>query len=165
MMWFCQILVWQKKNWWLFILNCIGQTMDLSNLPQFLDTNNYRWQLKVKVSDMRKCTWRQSAYVFVCLIWLFMSNQHLSVIKGRVFLDRTSTKLGFKFLLKSTAQWRRWGSNSRPFGRESSTLPLSHSAKKRSYVLGYQPSAVILANNKNKKKDSSNLTTNGFIIV
>ena len=30
------------------------------------------------------------------------------------------------FLLKDTTQWRRWGSNPRPFGLESSTLPLSH---------------------------------------
>ena len=32
------------------------------------------------------------------------------------------------FLLKDTTQWRRWGSNPRPFGLESSTLPLSHCA-------------------------------------
>ena len=49
-----------------------------------------------------------------------------SVIKGRVFLGWTSTKLGLMFLLKDTTQWRRWGSNPRPFGLESSTLPLSH---------------------------------------
>ena len=30
------------------------------------------------------------------------------------------------FLLKDTTQWRRWGSNPRPIGLESSTLPLSH---------------------------------------
>ena len=29
-------------------------------------------------------------------------------------------------LLKDTSQWRRWGSNPRPLGLESSTLPLSH---------------------------------------
>ena len=32
------------------------------------------------------------------------------------------------FLLKDITQWRRWGSNPRPFGLESSTLPLSHYA-------------------------------------
>ena len=53
---------------------------------------------------------------------------NLSVIKGRVFLGWTSTKLGIMFLLKDTTQWRRWGSNPRPFGLESSTLPLSHCA-------------------------------------
>ena len=53
---------------------------------------------------------------------------NLSVIKGRVFLGWTSTKLGLMFLLKDTTQWRRWGSNPRPFGLESSTLPLSHCA-------------------------------------
>ena len=55
---------------------------------------------------------------------------NLSVIKGRVFLCWTSTKLGLMFLLKDTTQWRRWGSNPRPFGLESSTLPLSHCAPK-----------------------------------
>ena len=30
------------------------------------------------------------------------------------------------FLLKGTTQWCWWGSNPRPFGLESSTLPLSH---------------------------------------
>ena len=53
---------------------------------------------------------------------------NLSVIKGRVFLGWTSTKLGLMLLLKDTTQWRRWGSNPRPFGLESSTLPLSHCA-------------------------------------
>ena len=51
---------------------------------------------------------------------------NLSVIKGRVFLVWTSTKLGLMFLLKDTKQWCRWGSNPQPFSLESSTLPLSH---------------------------------------
>ena len=40
------------------------------------------------------------------------------------------------FLLKDTTQWRRWGSNPRPFGLESSTLPLSHCAPWGCYVRG-----------------------------
>ena len=32
------------------------------------------------------------------------------------------------FLLKDTTQWRLWGSNPRPLGPESSTLPQSHCA-------------------------------------
>ena len=56
---------------------------------------------------------------------------NLSVIKGRVFLCWTSTKLGLMFLLKDTTQWRLWGSNPRPFGLESSALPLSHCAPYR----------------------------------
>ena len=32
------------------------------------------------------------------------------------------------FLLKDTTQWCRWGSNPRPLGLESSTLPMSHRA-------------------------------------
>ena len=50
---------------------------------------------------------------------------NLSVIKGRVLLGWTSTKLGLMFLLKGTMQWHRWGSNPRPQDLESSTLPLS----------------------------------------
>ena len=53
---------------------------------------------------------------------------NLSVTKGRVILDWTSTKLGLMFLLKDTTQWRRWGSNPRPLGLKSNTLPMSHCA-------------------------------------
>ena len=66
----------------------------------------------------------------VCFVWFdsLRPINNLSVIKGRVFLGWTSTKLGLMFLLKDTTQWCRWGSNPRPFGLESSTLPLSHCA-------------------------------------
>ena len=67
----------------------------------------------------------------VCLfVWFDFLRpiNNLSVIKGQVFLGWTSTKLGFMFLLKDTTQWRRWGSNPRPFRLESSALPLSHCA-------------------------------------
>ena len=69
-----------------------------------------------------------SFVLFVCLIWFFTSHQQSFSYKGTVFLGWTSTKLGLMFLLKDTTQWRRWGSNPRPFGLESSTLPLSHCA-------------------------------------
>ena len=49
---------------------------------------------------------------------------NLSVNMGQVFLGWTSPKLGLMFLLKDTTQWHRWGSNLRPLGLESSTLPL-----------------------------------------
>ena len=67
---------------------------------------------------------------FVCFVWFdsLRPINNLSVIKRRVFLGWTSTKLGLMFLLKDTTQWRRWDSNPRPFGLESSTLPLSHHA-------------------------------------
>ena len=68
-----------------------------------------------------------------CLIWFLRPINNLSVIKGRVFLGWTSTKLGLMFLLKDTTQWRRWGSNPRPFGLESSTLPLCHCARGGEY--------------------------------
>ena len=60
---------------------------------------------------------------------------NLSVIKGRVFLGWTSTKLGLMFSLKDTTQWSRWDSNPRPFGLESSTLPLSHCAPYTLFLL------------------------------
>ena len=53
---------------------------------------------------------------------------NLSVIKERVFLGWTSSKLWLIFLLKDTTQWRRWGSNPLTLGLESSTLLLSHCA-------------------------------------
>ena len=62
---------------------------------------------------------------FVCLICFLRPINNLSVIKGRIFLGWTSTKIGLMFLLKDTTQWRRWGLNLRPFGLESNTLPLS----------------------------------------
>ena len=58
---------------------------------------------------------------------------NLSVIKGRVFLGWTSTKLGLMFLLKDTTQWRRWGLNPRPLGLELSTLPLGPCAPSRKF--------------------------------
>ena len=68
-------------------------------------------------------------YLFVCLFDWFDSLRpinNLSVIKGRVFLGWTSSKLGLMFLLKNAMQWGRWGSNPQPLDLESSTLPLSH---------------------------------------
>ena len=68
--------------------------------------------------------------LFVLFVWFDSLRPiiNISVIKGRVFLGWTSTKLGLMFLIKDTTQWRRWGSYPRPFGLESSTLPLSHYA-------------------------------------
>ena len=72
---------------------------------------------------------KNKIYCFICFVWFdsFRPINNLSVIKGRVFLGWTSTKLGVMFLLKDRTQWRRWCSNPQPFGLESSTLPLSHS--------------------------------------
>ena len=67
----------------------------------------------------------------ICLFAWFDSLRPINnilVIKRRVFLGWTSTKLGLMLLLKDTTQWRWWGSNPRPLGLESSTLPLSHCA-------------------------------------
>ena len=68
--------------------------------------------------------------IYICFVWFdsLRPINNLSIIKGRVFLGWTSTKLGLMFLLKDTTQWCQWGWNPRPFGLESSTLPLSHCA-------------------------------------
>ena len=67
-----------------------------------------------------------------CLFFVWFDSLHpiinLSVIKGRVFLGRTSPKLGLMFLLKDTTQWRRWGSNPQPLYLESEPLR-SHDRK------------------------------------
>ena len=42
--------------------------------------------------------------LFVFLFDFLHPINNISVIKGRVFLDRTSTKLGLMFLLKDTTQ-------------------------------------------------------------
>ena len=91
----------------------------------------------------------RSKFLFICsmydsyhCLFVWFDSIHpinnLSVIKGRVFLGWTSTKLGLMFLLKDTTQWHRWGSNPQPFGLESSTLPLSHCAPIDSYHIKWQ---------------------------
>ena len=77
------------------------------------------------------CLVQIDLFLYVCLFVKFDSLlpiNNLSVIKGRVFLGWTSTKLGLMFLLKDTSQWRQSGSSPRPFSLESSTLSLSHCA-------------------------------------
>ena len=83
-------------------------------------------------------------FCFVCLIDSLRPINNLSVIKGRVFLGWTSTKLGLMFLLKDTTQWRRWGLNQRPFGLESSALPLSHCAPLSEWSQGCKGGAICL---------------------
>ena len=56
--------------------------------------------------------WKKMIIIVCLFVWFFHPINNLSVIKGRVFLGWTSTKLGIMFLLKDTTQWRRWGSNS-----------------------------------------------------
>ena len=72
--------------------------------------------------------------VFVFFVWFdsLRPTNNLSVIKGRVFLGWTSSKLGLMLLLKDTTQWRQWGSNPQLLGLKSSTLPLSHCRVKHS---------------------------------
>ena len=66
---------------------------------------------------------------FVCLIWFFTSHQQsFSYIgTGLPGLKQYWARINVS-CSRTTTQWRRWGSNPRPFGLESSTLPLSHCA-------------------------------------
>ena len=91
---------------------------DAKSSPQML--NSFE-----KNKNKKKCFFLKDNFVWFDSL---RPINYLSVIKGRVFLGWTSTKLGLMFLLKDTRQWRRWGSNPRPFGLESSALPLSHCA-------------------------------------
>ena len=69
--------------------------------------------------------WRQKNLNLLLLfdLILYVPVNNLSFISGQVFLGWTSTKLCV--LLKNTRQWHRWGWKPRPFGLESSTLPLN----------------------------------------
>ena len=59
-------------------------------------------------------SWVES--VFFLFVWFdsLRPINNLLVIKGQVFLGRTSSKLGLMFLLKDTTQWRWWGWNLKP---------------------------------------------------
>ena len=80
----------------------------------------------LKMKFVLKNTWKTLKGLVVLFVWFdsLRPINNLSVIKGRVFLGWTSTKLGLMFLLKDTTQWRPSGSNPRPFGLKSSTEPL-----------------------------------------
>ena len=78
------------------------------------------WTFEIQVLKLVLFVW----FVSLCPI------NNLSVIKGRVFLGWTSTKLGLMFLLKNTTQWHWWGSNQQPLCLQSSTLPLSSLLKR-----------------------------------
>ena len=92
-----------------------------------------KWKIWMTKYEIDAFVWS----VFVCLLFVSLRPiNNLSVIKGRVFLGWTSTKLGLMFLLKDITQWRRWGSNPWPFRLESSTLPLSNCAPVCSESLG-----------------------------
>ena len=81
-------------------------------------TNRLKHVLGAQMNDLIGFVWLDSLHPI----------NNLSAIKGQIFLGWTSTKLGSMFLLKDTMQWCRWGLNPRPFGLQSSTLPLSHCA-------------------------------------
>ena len=61
-----------------------------------------------------------------CFVWFdsLPPINDLSVIKGRVFLDWTSSKLGLMFLCKDTKQSRQWVSNLLSQVKHSTTEPL-----------------------------------------
>ena len=75
----------------------------------------------------RRNGYRMFISVYILCLWYVMFDhfepKH-NYNNGQVFLGWTSTKLWSK----TTTQWRRWDSNPRSHGLESSTLPLSHCA-------------------------------------
>ena len=92
---------------------------------------NINMNVAAKLTYLCNTLWTSNSFArsdTVCFGWFgsLLPINNISVLKGPVFLGWTSTKLGLMFLLKDTIQWRRWGSNPRPFCLESSTLPLSH---------------------------------------
>ena len=107
--------------------NCILELHVLNSISIY--TNHCKWTKYMKpvqyCAGFIFCT-----FTVILFAWFDSLGpiNNFSVIKGQVFLGWTSTKLRLMFLLKDTTQWRRWGSNKRPLGLESSTLPLSHCA-------------------------------------
>ena len=79
----------------------------------------------VKFHGQKKNLETQHDCLFVC--WWDVKNQiNLSVMKGWVFLGWTRTKLGLMHLAQGHNTVTLWGSNLRPLGLKSRTLPLSH---------------------------------------
>ena len=67
--------------------------------------------IKQKIIGRRRRTSSLSKQMVCLFVWFdsLRPINNLSVIKGRVFLGWTSTKLGLVFLLKDTTQWHWWG--------------------------------------------------------
>ena len=90
-------------------------------------------------------TWCYNSTTFICVVKRDLCTRFCMVIRDLFFelgaivtpLLLTSTKLGLMFLLKDTTQWRRWGTNSRPFVLESSTLPLRHCLPQITFLIHY----------------------------
>ena len=76
-------------------------------------------------------------FLFACLIWFFTSHQQSFSYIGTVLpgLNQYWARINVS-CSRTTTQWRRWGSNPRPFGLESSTQPLSHCAPETPLVHG-----------------------------
>ena len=68
-------------------------------------------------------------FFFFCLLWYFTSHSTIFQLcqDGSSWVEPVLSKHKC-VLLKDTTQWGQWGSNQRPLGLESSTLPLSHCA-------------------------------------
>ena len=79
-------------------------------------TGKWAWQLSIIFMYFTRL------WLF-CLIWFFTSHQQSFSYLGVEPVLRINVSCS-----RTTTQWRRWGSNPRPFGLESSTLPLSHCA-------------------------------------
>ena len=91
--------------------------------------------------NLKSCLVHPSKIYFVWFDSLRPIN-NLSIIKGRVFLGWTSTKLGLMCLLKDTTQWRRWGS--KPAAPRS---PVKHPIIKPLRSLGFTVVTNVDVNN------------------
>ena len=132
-----------------------SQHFVISNLAKIAFVHGLTWKWLIDISHLLFFVWFDSLRPI----------NNLSVIKGRVFLGWTSTKLGLMFLLKDTTQWRRWGSNPRPFGLESSTLPLSHCAPYPFIVYCIIVTQLIANYNFSKHTCQLNLELAGYIFL
>ena len=83
------------------------------SVPRITDWHHEACRVMTNIDREGLFFYSTLTWIMVCLfVWFdsLHSINNLSVIKGRVFLGWTSTKLGLMFLLKETTQRHRWGS-------------------------------------------------------
>ena len=68
--------------------------------------------------------WSRRPSVYLFFVW-FDSLRPINNISVKPGLNQFKARINVS-CSRTTTQWRRWGSNSRTLGLESSTLPLSH---------------------------------------
>ena len=128
---------------------CYGRSLEVSHMS----TTSNNFTFTTTPPTLTLCLLVLSAdnlLPIILFVWFdsLRPINNLSVIKGRVFLGWTSTKLGLMILLKDTTQW---GSNLQPFGLESSTLPLSHCAPQFVFVIFTHKASSIICSRRQSK--------------